>query len=390
MSRIEFWRAAASAIALAAALAACGRKDESLTVTFDDCETMALLNDYDTVRAVSFHAGSRSIKVRPIPGERVIAQAIINCAQQNVVIATNFPPGHAPRSSIAVYAATGHRDLSISEGINGLLDRGSELLIVTAQQKRASVDQQLGALTSKEVDPRTGDHLFTELLVIDQGLREKRRLRYPMPAYEWVVGDEVVTLGAAVLRMDLRSGKRDAVYDFSSSPDFPFAVTSFHLINGALFAVIGSKTPNPTSFPLSALLRLDEQEKTWKVLSKELPEGAVLAVNSANQITVFGRSSIKIFDERGAVVASGPLPARDGLLVRAAVPVKGAMLVLLMQPDAQAVGTFDPEATIVALADDLTVLASTKVEGVGNAPMLSSSRSASPSGGRYGFLGPVP
>jgi hypothetical protein len=66
------------------------------------------------------------------------------------------------------------------------------------------------------------------------------------------------------------------------------------------------------------------------------------------------------------------------------------MLVLLMRPSGQGAGTFDPDAVVVALASDLTLLASTTIPAVGSAPMLSSGQGATPSGGRYGFIGPMP
>jgi hypothetical protein len=390
MSAWQRTHRATSALALVAALCACERSAGPSASLLASCERTALLNDYDSVRAVTFDPASRAIALQAVPSERVVAQAAVNCAPRSVIIATNFPPGDARRASVTLVADEGRRSQQIPEGINGIVLHGSDVLVVTAQQKRASVDQEIGALTSKEVDRQTGEHLFTELLVLDQALREKRRLRYPMPAYEWIRGDAMLTVGPQVISLDLRTGKRRQLYDFSSTPDFPFAIASFHLVGGTLFAVIGQRAPHPTSLPLGALLRLDEDAKTWDVLSRDLPSDASLAVDDGTHLTVFGTGGVKVFDKQGKAVVSGQVPAPEGLQVRAAAPLKDAMLVLLMRPSGQGAGTFDSDAVVVALASDLTLIASTTIPDVGSAPMLSSGQGATPSGGRYGFLGPMP
>jgi hypothetical protein len=389
--KLQLSRAVVGALVLTVALFGCDRHAHvSPSSDFDECENVALLNDYETLRSIRYHRATKLLTVESLGADRVIVQASIDCSQKRYVAATNYPPGHKPRSALFLSSMSGRERVEVGEGINGVLLSGDEVFVVTAMQRRAPVDPRLGALSRKEVDPTTREHLFTELLVLDNRLREKRRLRYPMPAYEWITPGSITTLGASVLRIDLRTGERLSAYDFGDAPDFPFATTSFHYIRGTLFAVTGSGAPHATSVPLGTILRLDEVTKSWQPLTRDLPKEPTLALDDGRRIIVFGSHTVSVFDESGSRVANDALPVEEGLQVRAAAVVDAGVIVLLMRPDKSSPGVFLPEATLLVLDHDLKFLAASQLIGVGNAPMLTSSLSVTPSGGRHGFLGPLP
>lgn len=373
------------ALAVAALVAACSDKKEDSLIRWENCRNVALLNDYLSVRAIEYHAATQSITAQPLSNERVASQAAVTCDPALAAIAFNYVPGSDPRSAVEVISSSGRSKYAVPEGLNGLVLTDSTLYLATARLKRARVNSELGPLSRKELDSSTGEHLFTELIMVDVArMQETRRLRYPAPSMEWISGDLAITLGASILEIDLRTGARRELFNFATAPYFPQAVASFHLIDNSIYAVTGTQSEFPTSVPLGSILKLDPTARRWEVVTRGLPAKATFAFDDGSHFLIFDDRHVHEIDAQGTTLRTAELPIA-GLQVRAVAQLEDATLVIAMRPKEE-LGVFEAEASVLALDANLKVVASRSLSPVGNALMLSSASRPLPSG-NYGYLG---
>lgn len=396
--RVVQWLSATATVVATALLASCGEGGKSAAPALDGaaCLDTALLHDYQSIRTVTFDPTTNRLRVGDATRTGVVAQAAIDCQRKVRLIATNSNRGGPLKPRIDVLEVDGKlllRRLPVKEGINGFLVDGNRVLVATAAGRRAPIDPSLGALSSSEQPSMApGEHLHTELIgfEINTGA-EVSRLRYPAPTQEWLVGPSVVTLGASILRIDLATGHRTRLFDFTDAPDFPRSSSAFHRASDQLFAVTGGRHSGSSRYPGGAIFRLEPMPTPgWRRVTQAPLTDPVFSFDDGHRIYVFPRQaqSVHVFDSRTAALRSVETPIAPGLEVRAAARLASGILVLGMRPVADSPGVFDGVGHAYLFSEDfLRMLAEVRFSGIGNAPELSSSMRKTPSGASQGYLG---
>lgn len=390
--------ASAAAASFAAATLLVGCDHERLTSPLLDhraCQDVALLHDYVSLRTLAFDAVNHRLLLGNAATLGVVAQAVVACEQKVRVVAVNAHSGSLS-ARLDVFDVEGRnvlRSISVKEGINGFIVDGQRVHVATAALRSAPIEPALGALSLNESLPSApGKQLFTELITFDiQSGIEVGRLRYPAPSQEWLDGSDLITFGASILKLDMKTGFRTKIFDFSEAADFPIVRSSFHRLGGRLFAVVGGRDGERSRFLGRAIYSLDDGSKPhWKLVADSQLADPIFSFDDGDRIYIFSRQAqlLHVFDEETATLSPMRVELDPGIEVRAAARLKSGILVLGMRPAIDTPGAYGGVGYIYLFSSDFSKLrARAEVPGVGHAPVLSSSLRQAPSGSARGYLG---
>lgn len=285
------------------------------------CSDLLIAKDHVEIELLEYRRDVNKLRtvMRIEPSDGTVMAATFHCETGQLLYGTWKGGGSSSKAELHIRDAVSEKKVSMDQGINLLIPLPTgELLIETAEIKRAPVDPMLGDLSREE---RGGDsafrrsnpnvsaeafHIYLEDVIWDpKAGKEVRRIRGTLGRRDIQDGKIVsYAMDQTVYEFDPKTGRRTRLHDINpifspGTPLWELPHPSYLFSFGSeLYAVVGSGAENQPMlkfFNQNSVHKFDPTVRRWTSLVKMSfePRWAML---DSGRIIAIGKSRMGIYE----------------------------------------------------------------------------------------------